>query len=81
MAKAAKSKAGGFDEEKWKAEEDARTLAAAHAITKDPERLKRAQEAAKDLKEDMREHADHAKDSADAMDALASKMYPTMRGT
>jgi hypothetical protein len=67
-----------FDEEKWRAESDARTLAEAHAISEDPDRMKKATKAAKDLADEMQKRAKEAGDSADAMQMLASKMYPTM---
>lgn len=65
-------------EEQWKAEDDAHTLAAAHAISKDPKRLKAAQEAAKTLHPEMKDRAQEAGDQADAMQKLAGQMYPTM---
>ena len=74
------AKEEAWDEEKWKAEQDARTLADAHAIMKDKKRMEAAQKAAKDIHKDMRDRANEASDSADAMEALASKMYPTMAG-
>jgi len=67
-----------FDEEKWKAEQDARTLADAHAIMKDADRHKKAQDAAKRLAEDEAARAKEAQDRSDAMQMLAAKMYPTM---
>ncbi len=70
-----------FDEEKWRAESDARTLAEAHAIRQDPKRMEKATKAAKDLADDMQRHAKEAGASADAMQMLASKMYPTMTET
>ena len=72
------SKAVTADDKKFKAENDARTLADAHAIQQDSNRLKAAMEAAKGLKKDMRDHAEESGKSADAMEALASQMYPTM---
>lgn len=39
-------------EAKWKAESDARTITEAAVVTADPERLKRAQEAAKRMAEE-----------------------------
>jgi len=68
-----------FDEEQWKAEQDARTLAEAHAITKDKDRFGKAQQAAKRLKDESEKRAKEASDHNDAMQALASKMYPTMK--
>ncbi len=67
-----------FDEEKWKAESDAHTLAEAHAIAQDAERHKKAQEAAVRLKEETEKRAKEAKDHDEAMQALASRWYPTM---
>ncbi len=72
------SKKESADDERWRAQQDARTLAQANAIQNDPERFKKAIEAAKDLTEDMRRSAKETGASADAMEALASKMYPTM---
>ncbi len=53
------------DEMKWCAQDDARTLAEAEVIKADPERLKRAQAAAKSM-------ADEAEVKADAMEKIAS---------
>ncbi len=52
------------DELKWRAQDDARTLAEAEAIKADPERLKRAQDAAKGM-------ADEAQVKAKAMTSIA----------
>jgi hypothetical protein len=75
-----KATAVDFDEEKWRSESDARTLAEAHAIGQDPDRMKKATKAAKDLADEMQKHAKETADSADAMQMLASKMYPSMAG-
>ncbi|MGA2401445.1 MAG: hypothetical protein ABSG91_07035 [Syntrophobacteraceae bacterium] len=74
------SKSTSPDDAKWKAEQDAHTLADAHAIMKDSARHKAAQEAAKNLKDDTEKQAKQANDHNDAMQMLASKMYPTMQG-
>lgn len=67
-----------FDEEKWRAESDARTLADAHTITQDAERHKKALEAASRLKDETERQAKEAKDRDEAMQAMASRWYPTM---
>jgi len=72
------AKTANKEDEKWRAQSDARTLAEAHAIQKDSERMKKATEAAKDLTDETRRHANETGASADAMQMLATKMYPTM---
>ncbi len=47
-----------YDEQKWQADSDARTLADAEVIQKDEKRLKRAQEAAVKLAKEAQERAD-----------------------
>jgi len=61
------------EEEKWKAEDDARTLAGAMAILDDPERLKKAKKAAKKLLEQEEEWAEEAEQKRKAMARLAGK--------
>ncbi len=67
-----------LDEEKWKAIQDAHTLAEAQMIMNDKDRHGKAQEAAKKEKEETAQRAKEANDKNDAMQALASKMYPSM---
>jgi hypothetical protein len=57
MAETAKIKMSK-EEERWKTEEDARTLQNAEVIKQDPERLKKAMEAAKRLSVEKRKEAD-----------------------
>ena len=56
------------DDKKWKAKSDARSLAEAEVISKDPERLKAAVQAAKELAGEQREEAD-------SMESVAKLMY------
>jgi len=63
------------DEERWQAEDDARTLQMAEVIRNDPKRLKKAQEAAKKLAEEKRKEAD-----AIAKVAKGQLYYPKMKG-
>ncbi len=60
-------------EEQWKAESDARTLAMADAIGKDPERFKRAQSAAGKIVKDEAERAEEQQVMTDALKRLAQK--------
>lgn len=60
-------------EESWKAESDARTLAMADAISGDPERLKRAKTAAGKLVKDEQERAEEQQVMTDALKRLAQK--------
>lgn len=61
-----------FDEEKWKAESDARTLADSDVIRNDTSRHSKAQEAAVRLaKEDQ--------EQADAMAHTAGNLYPNTK--
>ena len=46
------------EEKKWEAESDARTIAEAEAIKGDPERIKAAQKAAKEMSEERQREAD-----------------------
>jgi len=56
-------------DKKWQAEDDARTLSQAEVISKDPERLKLAQEAAKDM-------AEKKLKEATAMQKIADSLFP-----
>jgi hypothetical protein len=60
-------------EEAWRAESDARTLAMADAISGDPERLKRARTAAGKLVKDAEERAEEEQAMTDALKRLAQK--------
>lgn len=60
-----------FDDKKWRAESDARTIAEAAAIKKDPKRWKAAKTAAKGLAKQQEDQAKQAQDSAVAMRSLA----------
>jgi hypothetical protein len=60
-------------EEQWKAESDARTLALAEVINGDPERLKKAQAAAAGLVEDEEEREEEQRVMTDALKRLAQK--------
>lgn len=60
-------------EESWKAESDARTLALAEVINGDPERLKKAQAAASGLVEDEEEREEEQRVMTDALKRLARK--------
>jgi hypothetical protein len=60
-------------EENWKAESDARTLAMADAISGDPERMKRAQKAAAGLVKDEEEREEEQRVMTDALKRLAQK--------
>lgn len=73
-------KAAELDEKKWQARSDAHTLAEAKTIMGDPERMKGAQKAAKELADEIEQQAKEAGLKADAMNDLAAKMYPTMSG-
>ena len=61
------------EEKKWEAESDARTIAEAEAIKGDPERIKAAQKAAKEMSEEKQREAD-------ALRSLSkgNMHYPTM---
>ena len=61
------------EEKKWQAESDARTIAEAEAIKGDPERIKAAQKAAKEMSEEKQREAD-------ALRSLSkgNMHYPTM---
>ncbi len=82
MAVAEVHKADWNDEEARKAEEDAHHLAHAHAIRKNPERHRRALEAAKHLNLETQENARETQDHAEGMEqaAMLDRMYPMMRG-
>lgn len=56
------------EEKRWQAESDARALAEAEVIRNDPDRLKAAQKAAKDM-------ADEQKKDAEAMSKIAGMKY------
>lgn len=58
-------------EEKWQAENDARTLADALAILDDPDRLKRARKAAATILETELENAQRNEDRAKALARVA----------
>jgi isochorismate synthase EntC len=58
-------------EEQWKAEGDARTLAMADAISKDPERMKKAQKAAAGMVKDEKEREEEQRVITDALQRLA----------
>ena len=60
-------------EEQWKAESDARTLAMAEAINKDPERLKKAQEAAGRLVKDSKEQLEEQEEMTKALQRLSQR--------
>ncbi len=62
------------DEKRWRAESDARSLAEADAIQKDPKRLEAATEAAKRMAEEQQR-------DADAMTRVAAGIfsYPKMQ--
>lgn len=53
----AKANAIGYDEAKWRAESDMRTLTEAAAIRRDPKRLAAARKCAKDKLADMQAQA------------------------
>ncbi len=59
-------------EEKWQAENDARTLADALAIMDDPDRLKRAREAATSILQQELESAQRNEDRAKALARVAA---------
>jgi hypothetical protein len=69
MAEIAKIKMSK-EEERWKAESDARTLSDADVIRNDPERLKKAIEAAKRLFVEKRKEADAIEKVADSKTLL-----------
>jgi hypothetical protein len=58
-------------EEQWKAEADARTLAMADAIGKDPERMKRAQDAAGKMVKDSKEQLEEQEAMTRALQRLS----------
>jgi len=60
-------------ERDWKAESDARTLAMADAIGKDPERFKKAQTAAGRLVKDAKEYAEEQEEMTKALERLSQK--------
>jgi hypothetical protein len=60
-------------EENWKAESDARALALADAIGRDPERVKRAKEAAGRLVADEEEREEEQRVMTDALRRLSEK--------
>jgi hypothetical protein len=60
-------------ERDWKAESDARTLAMADAIGKDPERLKKAQDAAGKMVKDAKEQAEEQEEMTQELERLAQR--------
>ncbi len=77
-------------EDQWKAESDARTLALAEAISADPDRLKRAKKAAGSLVRDAKERAEEEQVMTDALKRLSEgrarkakskKRYPNTEET
>lgn len=60
-------------EEQWKADEDARTLARSMMIMEDPERVQRARKAAKKLLEQQEEWAEEAELERQALARLSGK--------
>jgi hypothetical protein len=60
-------------ERDWKAESDARTLAMAEAINKDPERLKMAQGAAGRLVKDAKEQQEEQEEMTKALERLSQR--------
>lgn len=62
-----------YDDEKWRARDDARTLASAAAIKRDKDRMKKASVAAKELQVEESKRATEAKLTANAMNRLANK--------
>lgn len=63
-----------YDEKRWQREEDARTLANAAAIKKDPERMKAAAKAAKDMLAEEKRRAKELQERASAMAKIAGKV-------
>ena len=57
----------------WKAESDARTLAQAELINKDPERLKKAQDAAGKMVKDAKEQAEEQEEMTKALQRLSQR--------
>ena len=60
-------------ERDWKAECDARTLAQAELINKDPERLKKAQDAAGKMVKDAKEQAEEQEEMTKALQRLSQR--------
>jgi len=57
----------------WKAESDARTLAQAELINKDPERLKKAQDAAGKMVKDAKEQQEEQEEMTKALQRLSQR--------
>ena len=62
-----------YNDDKWKARDDARTLANAEAIKRDKERMNKASKAARELLEEEQKRAAEAKATASAMGRIANK--------
>lgn len=74
MAKNTTAKPPEFNEARWRAEDDARTLQRAKMIYEDGKRFKAAMEAAKRMAKETRKEADAMEAVADKPDKLKAMM-------